>query len=431
MSSSVPPVAARPLLPVSSDSLWDKAARTRDHIARFLEEEFARQGYTAWIGRSKPGVYPLSVSVASWIRRDTAERSATFDRSSLDITITVEPHLEKPLSYRVRLQRHDRLLDGTDWMLNEDDLREFVKGLLEGGRKPRFFRGRIPWPMAVLGWLLPFEPFVRRNRLIEAARPRHWTLPTALFGSGLLVALAAWPYAIDETTNAEGVVAALGLTMCLWAGAFWITSRRPALDAIPMQPTRTPRRELRIDEWHVSVPGAGNRFSEFRERIVRAIQAADPAIACNAEVHERLTPQGIEARERLVLSKGQATLHVHVYPYAEDVFVGWESHINYLRWSEGRIVASTIRNGTKVNYRDLDVSVHLPTDFDLIDIDMLAETTHRRLVQEIKQFLKEAEIEADLDFTIIRGDRSSSTLQRGGDESKPERTPRKMPVAYY
>jgi hypothetical protein len=61
------------------------------------------------------------------------------------------------------------------------------------------------------------------------------------------------------------------------------------------------------------------------------------------------------------------------------------------------------------------VGVHLPTDFDLIEADVLAETTHRILVDEIKTFLKEREIEADLDFKIIRGDRSNA-LKEGKED---------------
>ena len=50
--------------------------------------------------------------------------------------------------------------------------------------------------------------------------------------------------------------------------------------------------------------------------------------------------------------------------------------------------------------------MHLPNEFDLIECDVLSETTHRRLVSEIKAYLKEREIEDDLDFEIIHGDRA-------------------------
>ena len=65
----------------------------------------------------------------------------------------------------------------------------------------------------------------------------------------------------------------------------------------------------------------------------------------------------------------------------------------------------------------LDVGVHIPTEFDLIEANALSETAHRRVVEEIKAFLKERQIEADLDFKIIRGDRSKA-LEEGKAPAK-------------
>lgn len=138
----------------------------------------------------------------------------------------------------------------------------------------------------------------------------------------------------------------------------------------------------------------------------------------NIELHQRFTTsRGCEEREILVLTKGQTTLHVHIYPFANDAFVGWESYLNWNSWVETAPISTTVKNGKKLNYRSLDVGVYIPTDFDLIEADVLAETTHRIIVDEIKAFLKEKEIEADLDFKIIRGDRANA-LKEGKDGKK-------------
>lgn len=430
---------AFPVLPVTADSLWDQAARERDRIATRLEDAFRQRGIEAWIVRSKPGEYPPAVSVDSWIQRDEDSRCALLDRGSISISIKVDPYREHALTYRVALTRHSRNLDATDWQLSDDEIRECVNSMLDGGRKPSFFRPRLPWILRLIGAFLPFGPFVRRNRLIDVVRRGRWTWPWALLAVALVSGVVAWSAAPNEDYGDEKpdytqaiaiAVAALSLF-----GAAIIVWRRPVLDSVPKQPPRTPRRELRIDAWHVSVPGAGEDFAAFRQRLLGALAPADPSIDVSVEVHERVGPRGLEARERVVLSKGQATLHVHIYPYAGDAFVGWESHINYLRWGEGGVVASNVRNGSKIEYRTLDVAVHVPNDFDLIDVDVLAETAHRNLVREVKLFLKERELEADLDFTIIRGDRNASTLEsgvpkNGTPDNQARRKVRRPPVAY-
>ena len=213
-------------------------------------------------------------------------------------------------------------------------------------------------------------------------------------------------------------VASMAMAALLAAGsciaATVIARRRPVLQAIPKQSMRTPRREYLIDSWHVSVPGAGRGFDDFKKRIYGAATPGDSVIEAAVETHQHLTPRSFEERERLVFSKGQATLHVYVYPFGEDAFVGWDSHLNWAKWAEGSIVSSTIIDKRTVEFKSLDVGVHVPTEFDLVESNALAETTHRRIVQEIKAFLKEREIEVDLDFKIIRGDRSKA-LEEGKD----------------
>ena len=71
-----------------------------------------------------------------------------------------------------------------------------------------------------------------------------------------------------------------------------------------------------------------------------------------------------------------------------------------------------------VKERYSTTGVHVPSEFDLMELNALTELTHRALVQEIKSFLKEKEIEADLDFKIIRGDRDRA-LKEGRKETKP------------
>jgi hypothetical protein len=338
----------------------------------------------------------------------------------------VAPYLESPILYKAELQRHAKHFNAEYWELSSEELDELVAYLLAGGKRPRFFADRVPLVLRIIGAFLPFVGQARKNKLIRAARPHFWTVPTAICIGALVAAALIALNALNVAGGADAefsdpraqylwaaLLAAAGVTL-----AVFLAQRRPVVQAIPKQSLRCPRREFRVDSWHVSVPGAGAQFDEFKRRIHRAASSNDDSIEANLEVHQNATPRGFEERERLVLGKGQATLHVHVYPFANDAFVGWDSHLNWHRWAEGGVISSTVQDKRSVEYKALQVGVHLPTEFDLIEADVLTETVHRRIVEEIKAFLKEREIEADLDFKIIRGDRSRA-LEEGKQDDTP------------
>ena len=412
-------IDARPMLPISTSgaSLWDQTARLRDALAKEIDAYFATRDITVWVRMSQPGVYPAVVAVDSWLPVGQTDRTAKVDRSSLRISISVAPYQERPILYEVELQRHSKAFKAEYWDLSNAELREMLAYLLDGGPKPGYFRSRTPLPLRILGAFLPFV-HGPRNRLIAEARPRFWTLPVAVFLTGLIcAAIALMNGGVDEYGDPDptaGYVAAALFAIFGAIGGYWLAARRPVVQAIPKQPARCPRREFRVDSWHVSVPCAGEQFEGFKQRIYAAASAAVADVSVAVEKHQNITPTGFEERERMVLGKGQATLHVHVYPYGRDAFVGWDSHLNWNRWEEGSVLSSTVAEKRRVQYKALQVGVHLPNEFDLIECDVLSETTHRRLVSEIKAYLKEREIEDDLDFKIIRGDRARA-LEEGKD----------------
>ncbi len=402
-------IDARPALPVSSDSLWDQAAIERDNIATKLETFLKEQNISPWIRKSKPGEYPLYVVVESWIQNEESNLSASLARSFLKIIILVEPCRIHNFIYKVEMENHERKFNGEHWELVDEELRELAIFMIKGGRKlkPKFFKSRLSNFEKVFSLFLssPFE-----NKLIPEAKPNfpffsinsiHWMI-------GLVLVLIS-------VFTAQALILLIGIFLIFKDVFPWLEIE--TIDVVPKQSLRTPRREFRIDSWHVSIPNAGEQFDQFRQRIYGVIKTKEPSIDMGFEIHQRLTPRGYEERERLVLTKGQTTLHVHVYPFANDAFVGWESYLNWNRWEESKPISTTERNGKKYNYRSLNVGIYNPTDFDIIEADVLAETTHRIIVDEIKAFLKEKEIEADLDFKIIRGDRANA-LKEGKDEKK-------------
>jgi hypothetical protein len=58
-------------------------------------------------------------------------------------------------------------------------------------------------------------------------------------------------------------------------------------------------------------------------------------------------------------------------------------------------------------------------EYDLVDLNCLLEWTHAQITKVLKQYLKEREIDQEIDFTIIRGDRKDATrTDRAGGQSR-------------
>ena len=171
-------IDARPILPISEKSLWDRAAERRDEIASRIDAEFNKRNITAWIRKSKPGEYPLYVVVNSWIQVLESELAVTFDKSSLQVTISVDPYREYPLIFKVELNHQGREFSHEHYTLSLAEISELARYLIEGGSKPSFFKQRI------IGAFIPSE-----NKLIPEARRNYWTLPMVLGWGGIIVTL--------------------------------------------------------------------------------------------------------------------------------------------------------------------------------------------------------------------------------------------------
>jgi|GEM_PF-3097214 len=379
-------IDARPALPISLDSLWDIAANKRDNFSTVINSEFEENNIIAWVRKSKPGEYPLYVVVDSWIQKGETNRSVQLDRSSLKLTILVDPCRVHPLTYKAELNRQGRTFLGEHWEMQEAELREIVVYLIQGGSKPKFLQPKVSILEQIIGAVIPFIGNPPENKLIQEARPNHATTPNILGWGGLGMTAIYLLNGGTELFSDQPLIILTAIASPIIAVA--ISKRREIIESIPKQPLRTPRREYRVDSWHVSVPGAGENFDQFRQRLYDVVNDKEPNIEMNLELHQRLTPRGYEERERLVLIKGQTTFHIHIYQFGNDAFVGWESYLNWNRWVETVPISTTVRNSKKINYRSLTVGMYVPTDFDIIEADVLTETTHRIIIEEIKLFLK-------------------------------------------
>ena len=152
-----PVTDARPALPVAEAgrSLWDRAAERRDEIATLLTHAFRARNVRAWIRKSQPGEYPLVVAVDAWMPVSENGSATMVEKSSLTVTISVEPYREAPLIYSVGIKRHAKTVAASHWSLGHDEVNEFVAYLLDGGKRPSFFDPRVALPLRLIGAFIP------------------------------------------------------------------------------------------------------------------------------------------------------------------------------------------------------------------------------------------------------------------------------------
>jgi len=201
-----------------------------------------------------------------------------------------------------------------------------------------------------------------------------------------------------------------------------VAHRRRRLVAVVDQPAIPPRSLSLVDSWQAVVSQLGEDDVRVRQRLYQQVTTglAD-GITAGKEIYGYRTPNGYEERERLVLTRGQASVHVHIYRFGSELFVGWQAFLNWAKWAETVPVSVKADTRQEIEYRQLTPFSYVPNQFDLIDLNALSELVHRRLEMAIKAILKERAIEQEIDFRIIRGDRDralSSSQHKSGQQDK-------------
>ena len=199
------------------------------------------------------------------------------------------------------------------------------------------------------------------------------------------------------------------VAIAAFVGVFAIANR-PQVVAAPSQPRAAPPRRLAIvDSWHSVASGCGDMAGAFEDRFVAALKAAsgDPRLGVSAE-RERITYRtgnGYEERQRLVVARNQAVVLIDIHPAGDDLYAGWQGYLNWAQWIESAPVSVRIEEGLSRQFRALAPGLYRPNELDLVDLNCIADLVHRGLRGELERVLKEREIDEEIDFEIVRGDR--------------------------
>lgn len=385
-----------PILRRSEGSIWTQVEASRDQLYTAMRKACDDAGYEALVVKSGPHVQPAWVRMESWMPRDGANLSG---RATAVITINAKEFHRYPLEYGVGI-------DERGWSKVYERVVGFTPD--HAYRLAQFVLGRGPRPMLAQMrvrtrlWQL-WRPF---NKLDVLAPDWLRFGPWVLFLAGFLLLVEIRPLAYIL------LLASLGA---------WVALKRRRADVLSSgKPRAEPRELIRVDSWQTVVSGLGGEADVLRRRL-RDLLIRPPLDGFESRV-EKIWDWGLDGiveREQLVMTLRRGWLFCQIYDYQDELYVGWDAHLNSGQWVE-KTVATGIDKQTRALIR---VNAVRPgtqplTDYDMVDLNCLTEWTHARIVALVKRLMAERQIDQEVDFHIIRGERPKT----GGEAEKSEKS---------
>jgi hypothetical protein len=242
------------------------------------------------------------------------------------------------------------------------------------------------------------------KHLVARLRPNTLNLAANI---SAITAVVSFLYSIDFLDSVGLPIAFVSLGIALACLA--VRWRRREVVINPGRPIAEPRKLRVVDNWQVMVTDLGDKWASVREQLIdRFNEGPNSNIQWREERISYLTPDRKQEREQLVLSQGRGIVFCHVYPYGKDLFIGWDSHVNYGRWDEVELARgfdSELKKPAIVN--TVVPGVARINEYDLIDLNSLTEWVHSRVVDIVSLAVEEYKIDQEIDYKINRSPRES------------------------
>lgn len=410
-------IDARPEFRSSPDAAWLRAYSVRQKFVDGIEAELVGHGIRALTTKSLNGVYPPWLRVEAWLPNSSwqSEDSDPRMRCNMQIILDTRPYHEHEIVTSVSANNGKKSISVTDRVnFDESDAREWATFMVQKGPLPSDYR---PWMDTIAGIVLPFIPFAQTrhtNKISATYRNARWMVSLALFVVLGIVVLSI------ATVNPD---AAIFVGFLLLAAYLVALARRQKSISVIATPDKSPRALLPVDSWQTVIPQLGERLLDMKGRILKALNKREAdGLVIEEETYGFTTPGGYEERDRIIVSKGQGVAQIHIYQFGTDIYVGWESFVNWAKWGETKAVSAKSNFSSVVEFRAVKEALYIPNEFDLIDLNSLSEVVHRDTTSVIKTMMKEFEIDQEIDFQIIRGDREGALdKERFDKRTKSER----------
>jgi hypothetical protein len=379
-----------PILKRTADSIWAQVEAKRDELFAVLRSVSTQEGYDALVIKSGPFVQPAWVKIECWIPREDGKASG---RAWAVISIHAKEFHRHTMEYGVDVENRG-------WSKSYDRLVGFQEDHV--ARLARFVLGRGSAPM-----LAPLRVRSRQwqfwrplNKLDVLATDWMQFAPMILFVLGVILLVPLAP---------------LGLLLLIGGFAAVVALKRRRAHVLSSgKPRAEPRSLHRVDSWQVVVSGLGGQAGTLRSRLLGLIVTA-PMEGFESHV-EKIWEWGLDGiveRDQVVMTLRRGWVFLQIYDYKDELYVGWDAHLNGGQWVE-KTVATGIDKQTHglIRINTVQRGSQPLTDYDVVDLNCLTEWTHARIVQLVQRLMAERNIDQEIDFKIIRGDRPKTGQQQ-------------------
>lgn len=396
----------RPILLRNERNVWTRAEEARDELYDLFTANVRKEGVGVLVLKSAPSVFPAWVQVAAWVPQ--TDRNCA-QRTWVKVLIDTKPYYGTEIEYTVHHSKREATKSVSRVVPFGNDV---ALGIV------RHVVGRSPMPSlpryrtgALQIWRPANNLKVVRTDVVAALAG-----VLLLFGLGGLI--SAYSGGGGGLFVGSLIVAAIGVILLRFL------ARRPYIVRSQGKPRREPRSLSRVDSWQTVIFGAGAEAADFRRRFGEALQTGPTErFSCTAETVWYWGVDGKEEREQLVLTAGRGVVFCQIYQYGNDLYVGWDGHVNYGQWAEKTIASGIDKKlGLPVAVSTVVPGTQSISEYDVIDLSCLMEWTHAQLANLAKRLLEELKIDQEIDFNILRGERQGLT---GNREERAEKEPRK------
>ncbi len=384
-----------PLIERNQTNGISQAEEERDRIYDLFVQVASSQQVEILILKSPPFNSPPWVQVECWTRHPTD--SALTLRSTAELTFRPREFHRYPIEIDIKVSKDRRW---RKWQsVVEFDVSHAETVLLY--MLYDYSSYTFPFRRCRLSRLQLWLPDNKPARL--GLDPRALAVP-ALFVVGILT--LGFPIIGVPLLGAGSILA-------------FLNYRRPRHVLSAGKPSQEPRSLIRLDSWQALVRNLGAQRDVVKRALTEELTQLSEGSFVMAE--EKIWYWGVdgkEEREQLVVRFRRGIAFVHIYKYGNDLFVGWDAHVNCGTWTE-TVSAQGYDKLTQAlcAVHTIAADWHVPNEYDITDTNCLLERVHAAVTKVLKIKIAEHKIDQEIDFKILREARQQIVGRQGSEEA--------------
>jgi hypothetical protein len=385
-------------LPRTKSNIYSKMEKEKHSILKNLgeiveEKEIANSEIT----------HAIPYSETEWVQLRFILNEENFSelqiRLTLKITIIGLEFHKYPFEYRLTLidNENERIIDSIH-TVNKSFLKSVIDHLIK--------REKLPLRMVPRFRLFPFQFWRLKNKVDRIKNSTLSTVASVFYIFGFLLL----------TIPAVGTI--LVVIAILFSFANW-NDKRKFYIVTSGKPSQEPRNLSLIDSWQTVVFNIGNKANVVRTDLIKKLRSSlTKNVHCEEENIWYWGLDGKVERTQIVLRHNRGIVFVHIYPYGEDLYIGWDAHVNYGQWNENIAGEGYYeQTGDYVKLRGIEPGFQSVNEYDIQDVVSLAEWSHAQIAKTVKIIIKENNIDQEIDFNIIRERRAELTKKEAPKKS--------------